>query len=102
MSCCNNGYLSVNSLEFKRRYKLENSSACCQHGPNTCSTPSLAEVDSPLWKWEQIYGKLVTTVRFEQNEFGRTVQIVEKIPCGIEIKRKKDRCCSFVYKNLNF
>lgn len=98
MSCCTGNFLSVQSLEYQRRYKYENSAGCCPHGPNTCSTPSLAEEGSALWNWEQIYGKLITNITFEQDETGRMVQRVEKIPCGIEIKRKKHRCCSFRYK----
>lgn len=99
MSCC--GQLpNRNRIESVRVFKPENNSGCdCGSSNKGCDTPSRARKDSPLWKWEQIYGKLVTTVTVEQDQWGKTVVMVEKKPCPPESGRKyTDGCCSLRYK----
>ena len=98
MSCGSCGP-SPYSLEYQRRRKPENGNGCgCASPANTCDSPSLAIEGSPLYEWEQKYGKLVTTVTFEQDENGRTVQVVEKKPCPLEEKPRTSSCCSLRYK----
>ena len=97
LSCGSND--NPNRPEHQRFFKPENNNGCgCGHSGG-CDTPSLAKEGTPLWIWEQIYGKLVTTVTFEQNEWGHTVQKVEKKPCGLPAaKNRTQRCCSLRYK----
>jgi len=98
LSCGSND--NPNRPEHKRFFKPENNNGCgCGGGNGNCDTPSLAKEGTPLWNWEQIYGKLVTTITFEQDEWGRTVQKVEKKPCGLPpVKSRNQRCCSLRYK----
>jgi hypothetical protein len=86
--------------EFKRQWKPENNSGCsCSNDRNSCKTPSLAKKGSPLWEWEQIHGKLITTVTFEQNAEGRMVQKVVKTACPIEVKHtSRHGCCTVRYR----
>ncbi len=99
--CCSNCGPSRFSPEFTKRYKPQNHRGCsCGSGnDNKCDSESLAPVGSPLYEWEQIYGKLITTVKFIQNEWGETVQVVEKTPCPKLTERQHTRsCCSLRYK----
>lgn len=99
MSCYNCSSPSQSSLEYTRRRKPENTQGCgCGKSANTCDTPSQAVEGSPLYEWEQIHGKLVTTVKVELNDEGRFVQVVEKKPCPPKIKPHSYGCCSVSYK----
>lgn len=91
---------SKNNPEFNRRWKQENNTGCCVGSrDNSCDAPSLAAAESPLAEWEAKYGKLRTTVTFVQNEFGHTVQVVEKKPCPLEVAvPKRNDCCTLRYK----
>jgi hypothetical protein len=88
--------------EFYRRWKPESNAGCCCGGPdrNDCDKPSLARVDSPLWEWEQVYGKLVETITYVSDDQGHTVQKVEKHPCGPTTVSPKSRhgCCVMKYR----
>lgn len=104
MSCgsCGGGGPSKYSPEFTRRQKPESNQGCCPcHGASSCDTPSLASDGSPLAKWEAIYGKLITTVKTVQDEWGHTVQIVEKKTCPLPPERVRKICCSLRYKVRN-
>lgn len=97
MSCSSCGP-SEFSIEYQRRKKPENNNGCgCGRIENTCNTQSLAIEGSPLFVWEQKYGKLVTTVTLEQDSYGKKIQIVEKKPCKI-VEKSKKTCCSAFYK----
>lgn len=106
--CCGsvdcNGVLSEFSPEWTRRWKPENNAGCgcgCQACKNDCDTPSMALPGSPLAEWEAIYGKVMTTITFEQNEFGKVVQKVEKTVCPKKSTgTKRKECCSFRYRVL--
>lgn len=98
MACCGQ-YDNKNRIEHERFFKPENNNGCACGKNGDCTTPSRAVPGSPLWNWEQKYGKLVTTVTFEQDEWGHTVQRVEKKPCPIESKKRNTSgCCSLRYK----
>lgn len=87
------------SIESIRRWKAESNTGCCNNQKRTCSTPSLAEENSPLWLWEQKYGKLLTTVAIIQDEWGHTVQKVEKTICEPEVvTQSRHGCCSLKYR----
>jgi hypothetical protein len=87
------------SLEFTRRRKPQNNQGCgCGRGANTCDTPSLALEGSPLYEWEQLHGKLVTTVKTELNAEGKWVQVVEKKPCPPKSKKHSYGCVSLSYR----
>lgn len=97
MSCSSCGP-SPFSIEYQRRKKPENNNGCgCSTGPNTCETPSLAIEGSPLYIWEQKYGKLVTTVTLEQDLFGKKIQVVKKNPCK-NVDKKRKNCISSFYR----
>lgn len=103
MACGQNCGLSKseNSPEYQKDFKAENNSGSCGcgNGDNDCSTPSNAREGSPLWEWEQIYGKLVTYFTKEFDENGRSYTKIERKPCPKEIKRSgQNRCCSVKYK----
>jgi hypothetical protein len=99
---CYNPIPSRSSLEYNRRRKPENNQGCGGGRiASTCDTPSLALKDSPLYNWEQIYGKLVTTVKVELNKEGKFVQIIEKKPCPIKTKNRTYGCCSLIYKTIS-
>ncbi len=93
---------SKDSLEFTRRWKPENNNGCgCSgSGRNDCSKPSIARVGSPLWQWEQIYGKLITKIIHTQDEDGHDIVTIEKTPCPLPETTRPSRngCCSFVYR----
>jgi hypothetical protein len=96
---CSNFEPGVSSLEYQRRRKPENNNGCaCGRAENTCDTPSLALEGSPLYLWEQKYGKLVTTVTVELDENGRKIQVVEKKPCPPPPDKRNYTCCSLGYK----
>lgn len=87
------------SLEYTRRRKPENSNGCgCGRASNTCETPSYAIEGSALYEWEQVYGKLVTTIKTELNNEGRWVQVVEKKPCEPKVKKDKNGYCAISYR----
>jgi hypothetical protein len=87
------------SIEYTRRRKPENNQGCgCGNVENTCETPSQALEGSPLYEWEQIYGKLVTTVKMERNPEGKMVQVVEKKPCPPKSKPHTYGCTSTTYR----
>ena len=99
MSCfsCGDGRFSP---EYTKKQKPQNHNGCgCIGNNNDCDSPSIAPIGSPLYNWEQIYGKLVTNITFVQDEFGHKIQIVEKTPCPIKSKSKKSTgCCSLRYR----
>lgn len=98
MSCCGSGR-NPTSPEYTRRYKPENNAGCGCRGINSCDTPSLAEEGSALYEWEQIYGKLVTTISFQQDAYGRKVQVVTKTPCPKSNSESSTHgCCALRYK----
>ena len=102
MSCgvgCSGGPTRF-SPEYTRQWKPENNAGCaCSNRQNTCGTPSLAKEGSALWNFEQTYGKVVTKITLRQDEFGHTVQIVEKTLCPIEPERPtRAACCSVRYR----
>lgn len=83
-----------------RKYKPENTTGCCNPINRKCDGVSNAVKDSPLWNWEQEYGKLLTTVTFVQDEYGHTVQKVEKTPCPKSNPQVKiSSCCKIIYKS---
>lgn len=97
MCCC--GFLSENSPEYNKRYKPESNSGCCKGGgADNCSQPSKAANGSPLWNWEQKYGKLVDTVYQKLGEDGRFYLFHEKTACQKVVNKKKNGCCSMKYK----
>lgn len=103
MSCvsCGSGFPSRYSLEYSRRFKPENTKGCsCSGGnDNLCTTPSIVNEETPLGKWEKIHGKVITIVTFVKNEFGETIQFVEKKACPKKNNEKLSKeCCSFRYK----
>ena len=102
MACGCNG-VSRFSPEYYRRFKAENNNGCCTSSfaaRQSCGTESLAEKGSPLWKWEQIYGKLVTIVTYAQDAQGHTIQVVTRTPCGPPEPVRPDKfgCCSVSYR----
>lgn len=98
MSCQSCGP-APNSLEYQRRRKPENGNSCgCASPANTCDSPSLAIEGSPLYLWEQKYGKLVTTIKEIPDENGKMVKIIEKKPCPPQEKTKNPDCCSLKYR----
>lgn len=98
MSCQSCGP-APNSLEYQRRRKPENSNGCgCASSANTCDTPSLAIEGSPLYIWEQKYGKLVTTIKEIQDENGKIVKIIEKKPCPKKENKPTNGCCALRYR----
>lgn len=97
---CNCSVGDSHQPEYSKPFKPQNNSGCgCGKGDNSCKTPSTAAIDSPLYNWEQIYGKLIEQITVELDESGRFVQVVEKIPCGPPASGERSvRCCSFRYK----
>jgi hypothetical protein len=96
---CYNCTPSESSLEFARRKKPESNNGCgCGRMANTCESPSYALEGSALYNWEQIHGKLATTVTTVLNENGHWVQVIEKKPCPIKSKGHKHGCCALVYR----
>lgn len=90
---------SKSSLEYTRRQKPQNHSGCgCRGKAQTCSDPSFAISGSYLDNWEKKYGKVVTTVTLEQDDFGKKKQIVKKTLCEKIKKPRNYGCCNFVYK----
>jgi hypothetical protein len=101
--CCGSescgGVLSEFSPEFTRQWKPQNNNGCgCSGGRNDCDKPSLAIPGSPLAQWEAIYGKLITTVTFEQDQNGRMFQVVTKTACPSKTISKKVTCCAMRYR----
>jgi hypothetical protein len=103
MSCgagCNGGP-SRFSPEHKMVWKAQNNSgcSCSSSGLNDCDKPSFAKEGSPLWEWEQIYGKLVTRITKTQDENGHETVLIEKIPCPKPVEtNSRYGCCSFTYR----
>lgn len=99
---CNSCSPNRSSIEFIRRFKPENNTGCCCGGhSNDCNKPSLAREDSALWQWEQIHGRLITTVTSIQDESGHTVQVVKKTVCPLKTtETRRKACCSFGYRIL--
>jgi hypothetical protein len=100
MSCCGSNK-KPNSPEYGKEFKVENNGGCGCGGSNrnSCDTLSLARVGSPLWKWEQKYGKLITKITVDLDETGRFVQKIVKKPCPLpEKKLRTERCYSLRYK----
>jgi hypothetical protein len=86
------------SPEFDRQYKPENCAGCGLKDTNVCEDPSLAREGSALWKWEQEYGRLITTAKMIHID-GRSTIIYQKTPCPIPVKKSGPAsCCSFRYK----
>lgn len=87
------------SLERRRFFKPENNTGCCCPGIDSCSKPSKARVDSPLWEWEQIHGKLLNTVTRELGSDGRWHHFITRAPCEVTSTRSSRKgCCSLGYK----
>lgn len=98
--CCGCGPRSKASFEYKHRYKQENNVGCGIRSIG-CDTPSLAEKGSPRWKWEQIYGKLVTTFVPIVDAGGHTHYLVERAPCPLkQTHHKQSDCCSVRYQTV--
>lgn len=104
MSCgvgCSGGPTRF-SPEYTRQWKAQNNAGCACSGTdrNNCDKPSLAKVGSPLWEWEQIYGKLTTRIIHTQDDQGHSLVTIEKIPCPVRISTKSSRhgCCSASYR----
>ena len=96
--CCYSCGPYKNSLEFQRRYKPQNNKSCGCVGPNNiCGEPSSAIEGSPLYNWEQIYGKLIKNITYEQSPNGKLIQIVKKTTCPIIKKNRNVSCCSINY-----
>lgn len=89
-----------NRAEHARHYKPQNTNGgCCAGSNNTCNEPSKAPKDSPLWEWEQIYGKLITVFRPEMDKNGHKYSVIERVTCPLEDKNPREpSCCSVKYK----
>lgn len=93
-SCGNSKF----SPEYTRPYKPENNSGCGVSDTNQCEDPSLAIEGSPLWKWEQEHGRLITEAKMIHID-GRSTIIFRKIPCPKTVKKSGPGCpTSFRYK----
>lgn len=104
MSCilgCN-GEPSRFSPEYNKQWKAQNNAGCACSGTdrNNCDKPSTAKEGSPLWEWEQIYGKLITKIIHTQDDQGHRITTIEKIPCPVKIpdSPNRHRCCSVSYR----
>lgn len=90
---------SKSSLEYTRRQKPQNHSGCgCSRSVQTCKTPSLSIEGSYLDNWEKEHGKIITTISFEQDYFGKKKQIVKKTLCEKSKKPRNYGCCNLIYK----
>lgn len=96
---CGCGPKSKFSPEYLHPYKPENNSGCGIRSLG-CDTPSLAMRESPRWKWEQTYGKLVTTFTQTYDANGHAHVIIERTPCEHETThhRSRSECCSVQYQ----
>lgn len=99
MACCGQSR-NPSSYEYAHPFKPENNSGCSCCGKNLgCDTPSAAIEGSPLWQWEQIYGKLVTVFTDVYDENGHVQHVIERIPCPKESsKSTRTGCCSVKYR----
>lgn len=86
------------SEEFYRRRKPENHAGCGVRNSG-CGDPSRAYEGTPLWDFEQKYGKIVTEVTWNLNESGRKEQKIVKKICPKETDHTyKSECCSLRYR----
>ena len=98
MGCGGNCGPSQYSPEYTRQFKPENHSGCGVSDTNKCEDPSLAVEGSPLWKWEQEYGRLITETKMVHIN-GRSTIIFQKVPCPKKVEKSGPAvCCSFRYK----
>lgn len=96
--CCGCGPRSKSSPEYKQPYKPENNVGCGIRSVD-CNTPSLAAEGSPRWRWEQQYGKLVTTFVPIADSNGHTHYLVERTPCPLQTNsHRTSSCCSVRYQ----
>lgn len=98
MTCCSTTP-SRYSPEYHKLFKPENNSGCCCSGNDDCTTPSRAKEGSPLWKWEQIHGKLITIFTTLSDANGHIHTEIERKPCPLTPTRKKrSDCCVLTYR----
>ena len=96
MSCRSCG-ASKYSPEHYKPMKPESHSGCGGKAPNDCKSPSDAAVGSPLYEWEQKYGRLIFRTERVIGEDGRWTNTYSKVPCPPEPKKKRGpSCCSSV------
>lgn len=99
---CNNcaTHPSPFSPEWKRRAKPENETGCGSGGDrNDCSTPSLADPNSPRGRWEAVHGKLVTRITYGQDAQGHPTVHIQKLACPIPVDRPSPHgSCFFRYR----
>jgi len=94
--CCGN--TSTESPEYNKRSKPESNNGCCNGGLDSCDNPSKARKGSPLWKWEQIHGRLIGKFTEEIGPDGRIRTIYEKTTCPKVKTKKRKGCCSLNYR----
>ncbi len=93
MGCCS-GSPGKWSPEYTKKFKPENNKDCCGSQSQDCSTPSNARENSVLWEWEQTHGKLITSVTFEQDGHGHTVQVIRKFTCPLPVVDPRAKICT--------
>jgi hypothetical protein len=99
MCGCTDGInISTEAPEYNKRFKPENNKGCCCQGLDDCDTPSRAVEGSPLWKWEQLYGRLIGQFVEETAPDGRKRMVYVKTTCPESEKPKKNGCCSLNYR----
>jgi len=98
MSCCSPGP-SQYSPEYDRQFKFENNAGCCCDNNGDCDTPSRAKEGSPLWKWEQVHGKLITVFTMLSDTNGHSYTHIERKVCPLsKPKRQRKDCCVLKYR----
>lgn len=98
MPCCGPGP-SEYSPEHNKVFKFENNAGCCCSGNGDCDTPSRAREGSPLWKWEQIHGKLVTIFTTLSDVNGHSYVQIERKSCpASQTRSRRTDCCSIRYR----
>lgn len=95
--CCG-GSPSTEAPEYNKRFKSENNGGCCCKGLDSCDYPSKAREGSPLWEWEQIYGRLIGEFTEEIGPDGRKHMVYRKTTCPEVSKPRKKGCCSLKYR----
>lgn len=96
MGCCAR-FNSKYSPEYRKFFKPENNVGCGVRSLG-CDTPSLAMEGTPRYEWEQIHGKLVTTLTYSQDAQGHPVTLIERHPCPQEERSQRHpTCCSLKY-----
>jgi len=95
MCCCY--HPGPGDPEFQKRFKPENNSGCQCHGRDSCDYPTRALAGSPLFDFEEKYGRVINKIQWKLID-GRRQMIFSKVFCPEKPKTAHKICCAVRYK----